>query len=121
MKYVPVEYDERNCKQCNKSFKPNRRDKLFCSKICYRKWGIKYLGHSKGDVKNQIKRAEEKRFPYKKHKKDICNTCGFIPKHFSQLDVDHIDGNHLNNNIENLQTLCANCHRLKTALELGWK
>jgi 5-methylcytosine-specific restriction endonuclease McrA len=31
-----------------------------------------------------------------------------------QLDVDHIDGNHRNNNPENLQTLCANCHRLKT-------
>jgi 5-methylcytosine-specific restriction endonuclease McrA len=31
-----------------------------------------------------------------------------------QLDVDHIDGDHTNNELNNLQTLCANCHRLKT-------
>ena len=31
-----------------------------------------------------------------------------------QLDVDHIDGDRHNNNSENLQTLCANCHRVKT-------
>jgi 5-methylcytosine-specific restriction endonuclease McrA len=28
--------------------------------------------------------------------------------------MDHVDGNRLNNDISNLQTLCANCHRLKT-------
>ena len=31
-----------------------------------------------------------------------------------QLEVDHIDENHDNNDIKNLQTLCACCHRLKT-------
>ena len=51
---------------------------------------------------------------YTKHKKDKCEFCGFVPVHSSQLDVDHIDGNRGNNAISNLQTLCANCHRLKT-------
>ena len=51
---------------------------------------------------------------YTKHKKDKCEFCGFVPVHSSQLDVDHIDGNRGNNDISNLQTLCANCHRLKT-------
>ena len=51
---------------------------------------------------------------YRKHKKKQCEKCGFIPKNKCQLDVDHIDGNHSNNDIDNLQTLCANCHRLKT-------
>jgi 5-methylcytosine-specific restriction endonuclease McrA len=32
------------------------------------------------------------------------------------LDVDHIDGDRFNNDPANLQTLCANCHRLKTHL-----
>ena len=31
-----------------------------------------------------------------------------------QMDIDHIDGNHKNDNKENLQALCANCHRLKS-------
>ena len=35
-----------------------------------------------------------------------------------QLDVDHIDGNHNNDEEVNLQTLCANCHRLKTYVQL---
>lgn len=51
---------------------------------------------------------------YRNHKKFKCEWCGFIPEHKCQLDVDHIDGNHSNNNLSNLQTLCANCHRLKS-------
>jgi len=51
---------------------------------------------------------------YHKHKKDYCELCGFVAIVAAQLDVDHIDGDRTNNHIDNLQTLCANCHRLKT-------
>ena len=51
---------------------------------------------------------------YTRYKKDYCELCGFVALHRIQLDVDHIDGNHNNNEVSNLQTLCANCHRLKT-------
>jgi 5-methylcytosine-specific restriction endonuclease McrA len=51
---------------------------------------------------------------YRSQKKDTCEQCGFIPLDKCQLDVDHVDGNKQNNSPENLQTLCANCHRLKT-------
>ena len=50
------------------------------------------------------------------HKKSYCEACGFVAIHRSQLDIDHIDGDHSNNSLNNLQTLCANCHRLKTHL-----
>jgi len=46
--------------------------------------------------------------------KTKCEFCGFVPMHPCQLDVDHIDGNHKNSSRDNLQVLCANCHRLKT-------
>jgi 5-methylcytosine-specific restriction endonuclease McrA len=52
--------------------------------------------------------------PYTRHKKDKCERCGFVPEHRCQLDVDHIDGDHSNNDPANLQTICANCHRLKS-------
>lgn len=48
------------------------------------------------------------------YKKDHCEMCGFVARVSFQLDVDHKDGNHNNNKLSNLQTLCANCHRLKT-------
>jgi 5-methylcytosine-specific restriction endonuclease McrA len=56
------------------------------------------------------------RCEYRKYKKDSCGHCGFVALHPVQLDVDHIDGDRTNNNEDNLQTLCANCHRLKTQL-----
>ena len=36
------------------------------------------------------------------------------------LQVDHIDGNHLNNDPENLQVLCANCHSLKSYMNYDY-
>ena len=52
--------------------------------------------------------------PYRIHLKKSCEMCGFMPQHEIQMDIDHIDGNSKNNDLSNLQTLCANCHRLKT-------
>jgi 5-methylcytosine-specific restriction endonuclease McrA len=56
-----------------------------------------------------------------KYKKNYCESCGFVALHRTQLDIDHIDGNHQNNDIANLQTLCANCHRLKTQDNKDWE
>jgi 5-methylcytosine-specific restriction endonuclease McrA len=54
-------------------------------------------------------------------KNDHCNKCGFVAEDPIQLDVDHIDGNPSNNDPSNTQTLCANCHRLKTKQNMDWK
>lgn len=65
-----------------------------------------------------IAKCKDKKLrPYRQHVKALCVLCGFTPEHKCQLDVDHIDGNHHNNDPNNLQTLCANCHRLKTHKE----
>jgi hypothetical protein len=50
-----------------------------------------------------------------------CEMCGFIPKHPCQLDVDHKNGNPADNDPNNTQTLCSNCHRLKTYTNQEWK
>lgn len=91
--HTKVDYKIRRCLFCREYFKPTRRDKKFCSRKC---------------------KTTNKKTPYRIHKGSICVACGFIPEDKCQLDVDHIDGNHKNNCVDNLQTLCANCHRIKT-------
>lgn len=50
----------------------------------------------------------------KRYLESKCDSCEFEPEHLIQLQIDHIDGNSANNHPSNLQTLCANCHALKT-------
>jgi hypothetical protein len=63
---------------------------------------------------------------YKVHRKEYCENIdgrlGFkcttnivLPR--VQLHIDHIDGFNDNNEVENLQTLCADCHAIKTVVQ----
>jgi len=80
-------------KQTTKGLRKGRRIYSHCCSTCNkRKYNPKYI--------------------YLAKKGDRCEKCGFKPVHPIQLDVHHIDNNHSNNNESNLQTLCANCHRL---------
>jgi len=88
-----------NCLECG-----NVKIKIMGGRPCCQK------AYAKKKRKNNYKRER----PWRQHKKDICELCGFVPVNPCQLDVDHIDGNKKNNDLSNYQTLCANCHRLKT-------
>lgn len=69
-------------------------------------------GGGYGRLRRQGCRQDE---GYKLHRKTYCEKCGpDVSYHPCQLDVDHIDADHSNDAEDNLQTLCANCHRLKT-------
>lgn len=84
----------KTCLHCKTPFVAKRKDNVYCKRRC----------------KNTAKDIRQ----YLALKKTYCEHCGFVAIHRCQLDVDHIDGNHFNNDTSNLQTLCANCHRLKT-------
>lgn len=86
----------------------------YCSP-CLRKMHKQGVYGKNGGVARVLTRNITREF-----KKRHCECCGFIPVHTCQLDVDHIDGNHKNNEASNLKTLCANCHRLKTLINKDW-
>lgn len=65
----------------------------------------------------QPKQKDKRPYVHIHKKKKSCEACNFVALHPCQLDIDHIDGNHHNNDEANLQTLCANCHRLKTQVQ----
>ena len=61
-------------------------------------------------MSNHIKRYLFEKFENK------CCLCGWNKVHFKTgrvpLEINHIDGNALNNNESNLQIICPNCHSL---------
>lgn len=95
---------------CAPSGEPKKDGSRYYQKAC-RGCLIKEKHGYRGATKKQY---HKKGRGYGRYKKDHCEKCNFVPVNACQLDVDHIDGNRKNNNIDNLQTLCANCHRLKT-------
>lgn len=50
-----------------------------------------------------------------------CKICGIAPEDKKDLHADHIDGDRSNNLTKNLQTLCVDCHKYKTAKQQDWK
>lgn len=50
------------------------------------------------------------------YKDNKCEKCGLFDWFGDELplELDHIDGNHNNNEFENLKILCPNCHAIKT-------
>ena len=76
-------------------------------------WNKGNYDYGRFDSNNYIKpkHAFEALVNLRSHK---CEECGNSEWNNQQipLEVHHIDGNHLNNSLENLLLLCPNCHAL---------
>lgn len=116
------------CIVCNKEFKyrPAQQSGIYCSNKCQGKLRVDILikswlnGEDKGyngrfRLKPYIRKYMLQKSNYK------CEECGWnkinpFSKTFP-LEIDHIDGDCLNCQIENLKVLCPNCHSLTST----WK
>ena len=69
-----------------------------------------HRGRFKDQISNHLRRYMGEKFDHK------CVKCGWgetnIYTNKIPLQVDHLDGDHLNNSEDNLQLLCPNCHSL---------
>lgn len=106
------------CLECNK--KLTRHKKKYCSKECwaegFKKQNIKKWKEGRNTESNYDSTPSYIRnYIFKKYN-NSCSGCGWskinIYTNKIPLHIHHIDGNYLNNNENNLQLLCPNCHSL---------
>ncbi len=124
-------YREIICANCNKVYKSNAPNAMYCSPKCSSKKshkktkyfcelckkefkrrktknGYRFCTHSCTSIYRALKAEKNYYFKALLTKKNECNKCKIDD--LELLVVHHIDYNHSNNNVENLEILCANCH-----------
>lgn len=86
-------------------------------------WNKQKKGYNKTDINqyltNKVKITSHNlriRLVKEGYKKEECEICGLTQWCGEKigLELDHIDSNHFNNELSNLQILCPNCHAQQT-------
>lgn len=112
------------CDYCEKQFEKLKSKELklnFCSRIC-KDTASRVESGDKFDSIRPSHYGNSEHYRVKALKTYIkeCKICGYN-KYTDVLEVDHIDNNHENNIITNLQLLCPTCHVEKHFLEKSGK
>jgi len=107
---------DKNCKFCSKTLLNKERVKTFCNTKCQKSYEriIIYKKIEDGTYEYKSSRKYKDYLIEKYDNKCMkCNWCeinkvtGKVP-----IQLEHIDGNSNNNNLDNLELLCPNCHSL---------
>lgn len=106
------------CLNCGKNLVGNKK---YCDNKCqadyqHKEWVIRWKQGLESGLKGAYGISQHlKRYLFEKFNNKCCK-CGWGEMNpYSQtipLEIDHIDGDYSNNNEENLQLLCPNCHSL---------
>lgn len=104
-----------NCAHCEaeiqktpSEIKRSKTGNVFCNKSCAASYNNSHF--KTGENNPNYKHGEGTNYTNLafKNYKPFCTMCGHTSR--ATLQVHHIDENRLNNSIENLIILCANCH-----------
>ena len=106
-----------NCLYCNKP----TANKKYCNNNCQNNYQyLNYINNWKKGKVNGLKGKYQisnhiRRYLLEKYN-NKCTKCGWSKTNpytkIVPLEIEHIDGNYLNNTEENLTILCPNCHSL---------
>tara|TARA_B100001057_G_C22117928_1_gene669634 strand:- start:39 stop:485 length:447 start_codon:yes stop_codon:yes gene_type:complete len=119
LKQIKTAKDYNRCKcGCNKiiinrnQYYDNKHQKDYQRNLFIERWlrGEESGRNGRLGISKHIRRYLMEMNNYK------CSKCGWGKKNkFSNkvpLEINHIDGRHINNSIDNLELLCPNCHSL---------
>jgi hypothetical protein len=105
-----------NCINCNKEhpFKGYSFTHKFCDNTCQREYQSKertrqWLEEGKDWTAQVPEWAKRHLASLHGNKCSVCDLEKWLGKKIV-LEVDHIDGLHYNNTVENLRLICPNCH-----------
>lgn len=98
-----------SCLNCAKEFRwhPSQHSGKYCSNSCQIDYRLNEAIASGNYTKHNAKTYFKRNTEYK------CSDCGITDEYNGKpivLQIDHIDGNHHNDKVENYRYLCPNCH-----------
>lgn len=109
--------EELYCLHCGKKITRDKRNK-FCNNTCFSKYRQTQFEDEIEKTKKILIREDNKIISQRRVKKylikkfgDKCSICGIEDWNGKPLMkiLDHIDGDHSNNNINNFRLICSNC------------
>lgn len=108
-----------NCLNCGREL--SGRAKKYCDNKCqmeyqHNQWVIRWKNGEETGLKGKYQVSDHLRRYLKDKYHNQCSRCGWnkVNTYTGEvpLEVEHIDGNYLNNKEENLDLICPNCHSL---------
>lgn len=111
----------KKCLYCGKELTKEQRKNKYCSRECFyenkrnSRTKLWLSGELSGSTKTGSLSQTFRNYLIKQAN-NACEICGWNKKNpvtdIVPLEIHHKDGNSLNNNYDNLQVLCPNCHAL---------
>jgi protein-arginine kinase activator protein McsA len=102
----------KSCLSCQNDFEPKRQKQKYCSVSCFHDHRMDKIDREiREGLRDSPTRRTLRRYLIR-HRGRSCFICdrSYWNDEEIPIELDHIDGDHTNNELENLRLVCPNCH-----------